>query len=468
MLQIRQTKARRTSQASFWIALCRVPNRWPFAFLWGILLPCVLTAPRSAWCQSAQSEQLTIPAGTPIEAKLKRHVPMKVGQPVEASLEHPVYTENKLALPAGVLLRGSVVSLEPNRELRDDARLNADFTPYHRPTVTFTGATLSDGTNVFLSTTSSSDGSAVIHLASAATGKHHSPAAVVAAEVKGLISSMKEALFSPGLGDRMEQLLYHQLPYHPERIQQGTMWTCELREPLVVPAAASAAASPARPAPGQADPSGSREKKNLELHAYLDEELSSLNTKVGQTFQATVAEPVRGGDHSLIVPQGAVLIGTITRAKPAKSFHRDGKLRFNFRQLQMPGGSQQQIIGSVTGVEAKAGAGLKMDSEGGVESQPQGKVIVPLILTALASHALDDDSDLTASTAVGSNGMGLIGRVVGIAGSSRDLAAGIGFYGTAVSVYRRWLRHGHDITFPKDNRIDIEVSERIGQQLSQR
>jgi hypothetical protein len=393
---------------------------------------------------------------------------MKVGQPVEASLEHPVYTENKLALPAGVLLRGSVVSLEPNRELRDDARLNADFTPYHRPTVTFTGATLSDGTNVFLSTTSSSDGSAVIHLASAATGKHHSPAAVVAAEVKGLISSMKEALFSPGLGDRMEQLLYHQLPYHPERIQQGTMWTCELREPLVVPAAASAAASPARPAPGQADPSGSREKKNLELHAYLDEELSSLNTKVGQTFQATVAEPVRGGDHSLIVPQGAVLIGTITRAKPAKSFHRDGKLRFNFRQLQMPGGSQQQIIGSVTGVEAKAGAGLKMDSEGGVESQPQGKVIVPLILTALASHALDDDSDLTASTAVGSNGMGLIGRVVGIAGSSRDLAAGIGFYGTAVSVYRRWLRHGHDITFPKDNRIDIEVSERIGQQLSQR
>jgi hypothetical protein len=287
-------------------------------------------------------------------------------------------------------------------------------------------------------------------------------------EVKVLISSTKEALFSPGLGDRMEQLLYHQLPYHPERIEQGTLWTCELREPVVVPAAA-ATASPAGHAPGQADPaSGSPEKKNLELHAYLDEELSSLNNKVGQTFQATVAEPVFGADHSLIVPQGAVLIGTITRVKPAKSFHRDGKLRFNFRQLQMPGGSQQQIVGSVTGVEAKAGAKLKMDSEGGVESQPQGKVIVPLILTVLANHALDDDSSLEGSAAAGSNGMGLIGRVVGIAGSSRDLAAGIGFYGTGVSVYRRWLRHGHDITFPKDNWIDIEVSERIGQQLSQR
>ena len=74
---------------------------------------------------------------------------MKLGQPVEALLEHPIYTQNKLALPAGIVLRGSVVSLEPNRELRDDARLNADFTPYHRPAVTFTGATLSDGTNVF-------------------------------------------------------------------------------------------------------------------------------------------------------------------------------------------------------------------------------------------------------------------------------------------------------------------------------
>jgi hypothetical protein len=468
MLQIWQTKARRTSQAGFWIALCCVPDCWRFAFLSGILLPCFLTAPGSVWCQSAEPEQLTIAAGTPIEAKLKRHVPMKVGQPVETSLEHPVYAENKVALPAGVLLRGSVVSLEPNRELRDDARLNADFTPYHRPTVTFTAATLPDGTNVFLSTTPSSDGAPVIHLVPAATGKHHSLVAVAIDEVKILISSTKEALFSPGLGDRMEQLLYHQLPYHPERIEPGTLWTCELREPVVVPATASTA-SPTEHPPGQASAvPGSPAKANLELHAYLDEELSSLNAKVGQTFQATVAEPVRGADHLLIVPQGAVLIGTITRAKPAKSFHRDGKLRFNFRQLQMPGGSQQQIIGSVTGVEAKAGAKLKMDSEGGVESQPQGKVIVPLILTVLASHVLDDDSDLTASTAVGSNGMGLIGRVVGIAGTSRDLAAGIGFYGTAVSVYRRWLRHGHDITFPKDNRIDIEVSERIGQQLSQR
>ena len=67
-----------------------------------------------------------------------------------------------------------------------------------------------------------------------------------------------------------------------------------------------------------------------------------------------------------------------------------------------------------------------------------------------------------------SNGMGLIGRVVGVTAASKNLAAGIGFYGAGVSDYRRWRRHGKDLTFPKDKRIDIEVSQRVGQQLSQR
>ena len=134
----------------------------------------------------------------------------------------------------------------------------------------------------------------------------------------------------------------------------------------------------------------------------------------------------------------------------------------------MPGGRQEQITGSVNGLEAKGGASLKMDSEGGVQSQQQNKVIIPLILTVLASRPLDDDWTAQGGAAVGSNGMGLIGRVVGITAASRNLAAGIGFYGAGVSVYRRWLRHGKDLTFPKDNRIDIEVSQRLGQQLSQR
>ncbi|MBV8672525.1 MAG: hypothetical protein JOZ33_03740, partial [Acidobacteriaceae bacterium] len=159
---------------------------------------------------------------------------MKLGQSVEATLAHPVYANNRLALPEGVRLQGSVVSLEADRDLRNDARLNADFTPYHRPTVTFTSATLADGTKIPLSTMPSSDGAPAIHLTPAAN-KRSSLVAMGVESVKDWISSTKEALFSPGLGDRMVQLFYRQLPYHPERIQEGTMWTCELREPVPVP-----------------------------------------------------------------------------------------------------------------------------------------------------------------------------------------------------------------------------------------
>ncbi|MBV8631054.1 MAG: TrbI/VirB10 family protein [Silvibacterium sp.] len=453
----------------------RLLARRAFPLLSGIILVLILWVARPSFAQDAKPEQLSIPAGTPIEAKSRQHIPMKLGQPVEATLAHPVYANNKVALPEGVRLQGSVISLEPDRDLRNDARLNADFTPYHKPTVTFISATLPDGTTIPLSTTPSSDGAPAIHLTPAAS-KRSSLIAMGMDSVKGWISSTKEALFSPGLGDRMVQLLYKQLPYHPERIQQGTMWTCELREPVQVPGAAAAAMNPdpstahllrvagQKPAPDKPDAA----KKDLQLHAYLDEELSSANAKVGQQFQATVAEPVYGPDHALIVPQGALLIGRVTRAKPSKSFHRDGQLRFDFRQLQMPSGGQEQIVGSLNGMEAKGGASLTMDSEGGVKSQQQGKVIVPLILTALASRPLDDDWSAQGGAAVGSNGMGLIGRVVGITAASRNLAAGIGFYGAGISLYRRWLRHGKDLTFPKDNRIDIEVSQRLGQQLSQR
>ncbi|MBV8114987.1 MAG: TrbI/VirB10 family protein [Silvibacterium sp.] len=441
--------------------------RRAFPFLLGSFFIFFLGVARPALCQDDKSGELIIPAGTPIEAKLSRHIPMKLGQPVEATLAHPVYANNKLALPEGARLQGSVVSLEPDRDLRNDARLNVDFTPYHKPTVTFTGATLADGTKVPLSTTPSSDGAPAIHLTPSAS-KPSTLIAMGVESVKGWISSTREALFSPGLGDRMVQLFYKQLPYHPERIQQGTTWTCELREPVTVPGPPANAVNAGNPIGHPLSVSDSSDKKNLELHAYLDEELSSANAKVGQQFQATVTEPVFGADHSLIVPQGAVLIGRVTRANPAKSFHRDGKLRFDFRQLQMPSGTQEQITGSLNGMEAKSGASLKMDSEGGVQSQQQGKVIVPLILTALASRPLSDDWSAQGGAAVGSNGMGLIGRVVGITAASRNLAAGIGFYGAGVSVYRRWLRHGKDLTFPKDNRIDIEVSQRSGQQLSQR
>ena len=140
-------------------------------------------------------------------------------------------------------------------------------------------------------------------------------------------------------------------------------------------------------------------------------------------------------------------------------------LRFNFRQLDLAGNPPQNITGSITGADSSASDNLQLDPEGGVTRRPQSRILVPLAMVFLAGRPLSDDWSAAGGAAVGSNGLGLIGRVIGIASTSRDLAAGIGFYGTAVSVYRRWIRRGPDVSFAKDTWIDVEISLRPGQEL---
>jgi hypothetical protein len=151
------------------------------------------------------------------------------------------------------------------------------------------------------------------------------------------------------------------------------------------------------------------------------------------------------------------LVGTITQSKIARSFGRAGKLRFDFRELKLPGAASRPVEGTLAGANTVKSEKLKIDSEGGVQPQPQNRVIVPLVLTFLAGRALDDDGNFTANAAVSSNGFGIIGRVVGIVSGSRYLAAGIGYYAAALSVYERWLVHGQNVAFVKNTRIEVTM-----------
>jgi hypothetical protein len=81
-----------------------------------------------------------------------------------------------------------------------------------------------------------------------------------------------------------------------------------------------------------------------------------------------------------------------------------------------------------------------------------------LVLTLLASRAFDDDGSQVAQNALASNGFGIVGRIVGIASNSRNVAAGIGIYGAALAFYDLWLAHGHDVVFPKNTRVEITTT----------
>ena len=175
-------------------------------------------------------------------------------------------------------------------------------------------------------------------------------------------------------------------------------------------------------------------------------------------MEALVAEPVFNADHSIAVPQGTLLLGTVTQCAPGRSFGRKGKLRFDFREMRFPQGASQHIEGMLEGADSARSANLELDAEGGVKPKPENRVTVPLVLGLLASHALDDDSNQAGSAATGSNGLGFVGRIVGIASGTRDVAAGIGFYGTALSVYDHWIAKGKDVVFVKDTRLEITAN----------
>jgi hypothetical protein len=389
---------------------------------------------------------------------------MRAGEQLTGRLLYPVYIENTVALSAGTIVHGSVIQLDSDRSHRIHSRLRGDFTPFHIPVVKFDQIVLPDGDVEGIVSDSAKDGVSILRLSPPPNNPKGSFIRRQIAAEKQRVKDTVALFTKPGRGDRLVQFIYTQLPYHPERIDKANSWTVELSQPLELklnsdpPAETKAAVTPPQNKQNSnkepdAPPRG--QQVEWRLRAYLQQTIDSASEKSGNTFQARVAEPVFDANHALVVPEGSVLVGQITQAKPARSFGRQGKLRFRFRELRFPTGFSQPVEGTLAGADSNKSANLQIDSEGGVQPKAQNRVIVPLVLTLLAGRALDDDGSAAAHGAVASNGFGIVGRVVGIVATSRNVAAGIGIYGAALSFYDLWLARGHNVVFPKNTRIEI-------------
>ncbi len=404
---------------------------------------------------SQPSSSLTLPSGTPFAVQIDQNLPMHSGTSIRAHLIYPVYSGGTLVLPADTTLAGTVVALEPDHSRRIHARLNADFTPFYTPVVRFNQIVLADGTALPLASGDASDGAPIFRIVAPPPqtgGFFHRQFTVAEAAAKDRV----HVLTGPDKSDRLKQLLYSQLPYHPQRIAKGTAWTVESTGQLSLPQlppqpAAAAQATAATDAP-----------PTWMVQAYLNDALTSASTNVGQEIKATVAEPIFNPDGSVAVPQGAVLSGAVTKAKPARRFGRAGALSFSFRQLTLPGEEPQAVQASLKGADSSSAADLAMTSEGEVKPKPQDKLVVPFILLSLAARPLDRDGGdgMLGKNAVASNSLGLIGFIVGTAAQQPYLAAGIGYYGAAISIYERIFARGKQVTFARNTRIVLETTAR--------
>ena len=420
-----------------------------------------------AYCQNST---VTLPSGTPLPVHIEDHLRMRLGEPIRARLLYPVFANNDLVLPAGTIVSGDVVSLHADRSRRIHGRLGGDFTPFSVPVVHFTSILLADGTTVPVTSALATDGAPIFRIVPPPPRK----GGFVRQQVDGLRQVVGDDIAlvtAPGKGDRLLQLLYSQLPYHPQRLEKGTSWTARTTEPITLTprpteeaeAATAEAISPAaRKAATMPENQAAQDAPGTWLlKAYLSSAISSASSPVGQEVRAVVAEPIFNADHSVAVPQGAVLIGAVTKSRPAKSFGRAGVLRFDFREMLLPDGEQHTVQASLKGADSTSDQVL--DSEGTAKPKPRDKLAFPILLAGLAARPLDQDHgshDQLGKNAAGSNGLGVVGRIVGLAAGSPNLAAGIGYYQAAISTYDRWIARGKQVSFVQDTRVILQTTER--------
>jgi hypothetical protein len=389
---------------------------------------------------------------------------MRAGQPIRAQLIYPVYADQTLVLPAKTVISGTVTALRSNHSRRITARLRGDFTPFNTPIVRFTGIILADGSTLPISTGTATDGAPIYRLVAPPPRK----GGLIRQQWDNGIQIFRDRLAiitGPEKRDRLIQFLYTQLPYHPQRIEKNTAWTVETSEPISISPQTTPVVTAPIPPPIQATSPHDDTSQMWIIQAYLDEKLSSATSKSGQEIKATVAEPIFNADHTIAVPQGATMIGAVTQAKPARLFGRAGGLHFDFRQLVLPTGTTQNVQASLTGADSDAGQNLALDSEGQVKPKPQDKLLVPFALLVLAARPLDVDhgdgsGGVFGKNAVASNSLGVIGFIVGTAAGQRNLAAGIGYYGAAISIYERWIKRGHEVSFARDTRLVLQTTPR--------
>ncbi len=413
----------------------------------------------------AAAQTRTIPATTPVWVKSTSAVRLRVGEAVHGELMYPVFASNQEVLPSGTEVDGTIAAMEVDHSHRVQARLRGDFTPFSHPVVMFQRGRLADGTTFTLPAGPATDGAPMLRLTPPPPRKGGFLRQEFDTGV-GMVKDRVRLVTAPGKKDRLTGLLYSQLPYHPQRVEAGTVWTVETTDAFSVPEPVTAEerskiagdlhAEALAKEPGDA--------RTWTVQAYLAETVSSASAKVGAPLRAVVAEPVIDKTTGEVaVPQGAVLEGEVTRAKPARRFGRSGELRFDFRQLSFPGKPErEQVQTALSGIDAVGGTNLALDHEGQVQRKPQDKLAVPILLFALAGRPLDRDRGDNAfgKDAVASNSLGVLGFIVGTAGGWRNVAAGIGYYGTAVAVWNRWIKRGTETTLRKDTRLVVQTTAR--------
>jgi hypothetical protein len=411
---------------------------------------------------------LEVPAGTPLPVVLDKEVRIqKAGQPIHGKIAEPVYAFDKLVVPAGSEVTGSVTRIASVSALkRTFAALDANFSPSRNVEIAFDQLVLPDGRRVPLHTQVSPASQGVLQFATAAESKSQNTetkenavvklASEKVSEKKQEINreweTAKQQVTAPGKMHRLERLAIAELPYHPQYFDAGTRFNAELLDPLNF--------GTEELTPEKVHMVGTTPAAGSVIHALLKTPLSSASAQRGEAVEAIMTEPLVA-DTQLILPEGTLLKGSVLQVQPARRLHRNGQLRIVFREIVLPESAEQHVEASLEGVEVKNDEHLTLDSEGGAQATtPKTKYLTSGISIALAAYFFQDD-EVLGGALTGASGFRVIGLVTGALVHSRALATSFGVYGVSTSVYDHFLSRGHDVVYPKDTAMAIGFGSRV-------
>ncbi len=91
----------------------------------------------------AATEGVVVPTGVPLHIQVTKTAHLHKGAAVSGVLTTPIYVRDRLVLPVGSPVSGTVTEYAPvDHIVREQALLNGDVTPLHDPVVDFTSVHL--------------------------------------------------------------------------------------------------------------------------------------------------------------------------------------------------------------------------------------------------------------------------------------------------------------------------------------
>jgi len=425
-----------------------------FVFVFAAML-CLAGAAAGQSIEDATSIPLMVEKGFPLQLFLTEKLQFKENQPVHATVIEPVYAFDRVVIPSGSKVEGTITAFQKTSKWKKISRiLSGDFTPIRQPEIVFQTLVLLDGTRIPIETSVAPGADRII----GSNGKQE-PAALKDTLVPSARPSGKE---------RVTGVLWGLAPYHPQYLPLGTRLSAMLLQPLDFGEAVFQ--------DGELDKIGSEPPFDSIVSVRLTTPLNSRNARRGASVEAVTLRPLFSDDHRLILPTGSVLRGTVTSATKAKSRHRHGELAFNFTTVAPPPSLAEpvSIKGSVDSAYVTRDMKyLRIDETGKahiVESKK--RFIAPAWAAIKAGTSLNNTADTFDDALLGayrgkflkqftgsgsSSGFGLPASITGAMFPPVGIALSV--QSLARSLYSAFLGRGQDVNVPVNTEMEIRLEK---------